>query len=120
MPLVPFSNEAMFIKIDKQFRVRLSAGTRDELNFTKESKTLYLAYDKERKLIGVADPDIVVLKKIKTFKFDRRLYTNARRFINFHQLPHDKSYKYSYVFEEDNWLLFELNEDDDEEDEIEV
>jgi hypothetical protein len=83
MPFIPYSNTSerqVFITVDSQARICLSAGLRRRLGCEDEAIELILFFEPETRRIGIAKE---YPGKHKTFKFDKdRGYCKVDKFLN--------------------------------------
>ena len=114
MTLVPFSNVTnrsglLYVTVDRQGRLCLSASLRRELEVGPGGISLYAAYDKVNRRIGLAKPSVVRLTDTIPYRFDgQRGYTMARNFLKANAIPYDRAYRYVYVGRENGWWTFQL------------
>jgi hypothetical protein len=99
-----------FVTVDKYGRLCLSAKTRELLGVRNIPAKLYVGYDSANKRIGLAKPDIVRMTDKNPLHFSAdKGYAAARGFLAQYKIPHDKSYRYNYVGQENGAHVFELS-----------
>jgi bifunctional DNA-binding transcriptional regulator/antitoxin component of YhaV-PrlF toxin-antitoxin module len=98
------------VTVDRMGRICLSAEFRKLLGVSKGLHVkLYVSYDKVNKRIGLAKPDIIRLVGVRPYNFDKRGYTNAKRFLTDNEIPFDTAYNYEFDgVEGDGWNAFRL------------
>lgn len=87
-----------FVSVDRQQRLHISSDARRLLGVTEGLPLeVFLGYDKVNKRIAVGKPDIVRVNDSRPFRFDgKRYYAHGKSFIEEHQLPFDRAYRYYY------------------------
>ncbi|OYD08522.1 hypothetical protein [Paludifilum halophilum] len=114
MAFVPYSaregrpSTHMSLTIDKAGRIYLNKALQQELDAVDKTVKLYIAYDPEKKRIGLAKPEDVDLEGVIPLTFGKdRSYASARGFLSRFRIEQNESRKYVYSGTEGNWMSFE-------------
>jgi hypothetical protein len=124
MPFEVFSNtdirnqDKLYITIDKNKRIYLNRPLQRYLGLPVK---VFLAFDSTNKRIGLAKADVKRLPGVKPFTFGKAGFISARPFVDRFKIPVDEleegeTLRFKYFGEEDDFMSFQLEEHEPEDD----